>query len=626
MPYNDQRGATTAGLGLVFLMALLLLWGCASDSPQLSDDDRTARRAVYTDGEQVDNFALLDADGDFHELYRYGDAKAIVLYVQGNGCPIVRHGARDLGSVAQEFEPQGVRFFMINATGRDSRETVNREASEFSFPVPVLMDDERIVADSLSLNRTAEALVIDPATWRIVYRGRINDRVNYEAQKPAATQTDLANALTDVLASRPVARPDVPSPGCALASKKDPVPTYTADVAPVLAQNCVMCHREGGIAPWAMTDFDTVRGWAPMIRQVVRTKRMPPWHADPHVSELRSDMSLAPEDARTLVRWVEEGAPRGGGDDPLANLQLAALDKWRLGEPDRVLELSAQTLPATGLVPYRYDYLEWEVDKDFWLEGLEFQPGNAAVLHHALGYVVPPGSDGYYNWVDGVMITYAPGNGAERSPAGAARFVPKGSKIFVELHYVTTGREEVDRSRLGLHLADSPPERVLRTTGAVDVKFVIEPGARNYRVTSDVEFDRPVVVHSLTPHMHYRGTDMTYTAVYPDGKREPLLSVPNYDFNWQRPYFLAEPRELPAGSHIEVSGTYDNSDQNRHNPNPDQWVRFGPQTTDEMFIGYITYTYAEASDDRAHEDRANTLLWFPNPDGLGNGGAAAVVQ
>ena len=602
MQDNNRRRAGIVTGWLVVVSTTLLVLGCASAPPVLTDDERTERRALYTTGEQVENFALLDADGDFHELHRYGDAKAIVLYVQGNDCPIVRHGASDLRKVEEEFGAQGVQFFMINATGRDKREAV------------------------LALTRTGEALVIDPASWRIVYRGRINDRVNYEAQKPEATQNDLANALNDVLATRPVKRPDVPSPGCALASKPAPVPTYIADVAPVLERNCVGCHREGGIGPWSMTNYDTVRGWAPMIRQVVRTKRMPPWHADSHVGEFRQDMSLPPEDARTLVRWAEAGAPRGEGEDPLANLQLAALDEWRLGQPDRVLELSAQEIPATGLLPYRYDYLELEVDEDLWIEGVEFQPGNPAVLHHALGYVVPPDSDGLYNWVDGVMISYAPGNGAEFAPPEVARFVPKGSRVFVELHYVTTGREEVDRSRVGFHLSDNRPERVLRTTGAVDVFFEIPPGARNFQVASEVEFDRPVVLHSLTPHMHYRGTDMQYTAVYPDGRRETLLSVPNYDFNWQRPYLLAEPRALPAGSRVEVTGTYDNSAQNRFNPNPEKWLRFGPMTTDEMFIGYIAYTYADAADDLAHQDRNNPVLWFPVPDGKGNGGAAAALR
>lgn len=623
MPYKNKRPSGIAAIWMAMAMTLLIVWGCSSAPPMLSEDERTARRAVYTDGERVENFALLDAQGNFHELHRYGDAKAIVLYVQGNGCPIVRHGATDYRKVAEEFGPEGVRFFMINATGRDSREEIRREAEEFRFPTPVLVDEQRIVSDALELNRTAEVLVIEPASWRVVYRGRINDRMHYEAQKPEATENDLANALNDVLAARPVARSDVPSPGCAIASKPVPTPTYTADIAPILERNCVMCHREGGAAPWAMTGYDMVRGWAPMIRQVVRTKRMPPWHADPHVGDdLRGDLSLPSEDARALVDWAEAGAPRGEGEDPLAQLELAPLQEWRLGPPDQVVTLDEQRIPATGLVPYRYAYLELELDEDLWINGIEFQPGNPAVLHHALGYVVPPGADDY-NWVDGVMITYAPGNGQELAPSGSARFVPKGSKVFLELHYVTTGREELDQSRVGLHFADEPPERVFRTTGGFDLFFEIPPGARNFEVANEVTFDEPVVVYSLTPHMHYRGDSMEYVVVYPDGRREPLLSVPNYDFNWQRPYQLEEPKPLPAGSRIEVSGTFDNSAQNRFNPNPNQWLRFGPQTKDEMFIGYITYTYANAADDRAHSDRDHPLLWFPVPDGKGNGGAAA---
>ena len=297
----------------------------------------------------ADDFGLYDQNGEFHTLYEHSDASAIVLFVQGNGCPIVRNAMHDLNAIRGEYAPKGVRFLMLNANLQDDRENVREEANAFSIDYPILIDEAQLVAESLDLHRTAEALVIDPKTWRILYRGPIDDRLNYEAQKPSASNHYLADALTAHLKGEEIAVKAVASPGCLIAlpgkdREQHKQISYARQVAPILQNNCVPCHQTGGIAPFDMTDYKEVAGWSPMMREVVRTRRMPPWHADPHIGTFSNDMSLTLQEEQTLVHWIEAGSPRGDGPDPLSENPTQATT-WAYGEPDLVIALETARNP-----------------------------------------------------------------------------------------------------------------------------------------------------------------------------------------------------------------------------------------------------------------------------------------
>ena len=345
-----------------------------------------------------------------------------------------------------------------------------------------------------------------------------------------------------------------------------------------------------------MTDHAAVAGWSAMIREVLATRRMPPFAADPEVTELAHDGSLRPGEAATLAAWIDAGSPRGDGDDPLVARPFAPPPPWPEGEPDVVIEFPEQTLPATGEIPY----VEFEVDvptgRDLWVRAVHVRPGNPKVLHHALIYVNPPGLSPAEaqldrRWVTGVFGVYAPGKGANIYPPGSATLVEDGSTLSVQLHYTPTGRPETDRSRMGLYLSREPPSRHYRVRGLIDTKFVIPPGARDHLVIGSHHFTEDVLVHGYYPHMHYRGHSLRYDAHYPDGRIEPLLSVPRYRFNWQFSYTLAEPLRLPAGTTVVASARFDNSRWNPDNPDPGARVRFGRQSTDEMMLAYVMYTH-----------------------------------
>ena len=548
--------------------------------------------------EIVEDFGLHDQDGAFHSLYYYSDAAAIVLYVQGNGCPIVRNGVTSLDAIRDEYASQGVVFLMLNANPQDDRDSVAEEARAYGMNYPILVDETQLVASSLGVLRTAEAIVIRPANWEIVYRGPIDDRLDYEAQKVEAGGTYLADALAATVSGRAPTTARVAPRGClvALPAADGAAPTYTGRVAEILDERCLPCHVADGIGPFAIESYEDARGWAPMIREVVRTRRMPPWHADPHVGVFANDGSLTVEETQAIVRWAEAGAPRGDGPDALVDAARVA-PSWQLGEPDLIVTIPEQDVPATGIIDYRYLEIPAPNDRDVWVRGVQVLPGSYAATHHVLvsidypeGFPAPWEAES--RWLDRVFAAYAPGADAEAFPDGSGRVLPAGSTLIFQLHYTATGRPETDASRLGIYLSDEAPDTEYLFTGPVNGDIELPPGAKSYEASAERVFDVDTTLHGMFPHMHFRGKSFTYEAEYPDGTTELLLSTPNYSFNWQRAYMLEEPKTLPAGTKIVCRAVFDNSAQNKFNPDPTQTVTWGDQSFDEMLIGYMTVTQA----------------------------------
>lgn len=581
----------------------------------------------------VDNFACLDQHGAFQRLSRHADARLVVLYVFQDDCPIVRHNAGTLKELMAEFEPRGVRFLGLDPAPQDTRASVAAEAEELGLTLPILLDDTQCVAEMLALTRTAEALVVSTKDWNLRWRGPLDDRMDYGAQKPAAERHHLRDALTALLADgTPPEAP--PAKGCALTYLQPSAShavEYVRDVAPLLARSCVPCHRPGGIGPWAMNGYEKVRGFGAMVRDVLLTRRMSPWQVDPAYGHFRTDFALTPADVRTLVHWVERGAPRGEGEDLLAQ-QAAPTPEWPLGPPDLIVELPEQQIPATGRIPYRKYSVTLDLPEARWVRAVDLRPSNPAVLHHGFAFVrgqqeaevlrdhferLPPaGQKKMLAWLaenggtpenpppaalkyfekrafQGIRTffsKYTPGEGLEQFPPGTGKLLPAHATLSFQMHYTSNGAATSDRPRLGLYFHAQPPERELEVTTAVNLTFVLPPGARSVEVRGERKFDHAFVLHAVSPHMHYRGRSMRYTAVFPDGTSEVLFSLPEYQFDWQTNYVLAEPRCFPAGTVLVCDATFDNSPMNEFNPDPAATVKFGPRTEDEMFVGYAIYT------------------------------------
>ncbi|HUF62865.1 MAG TPA: redoxin domain-containing protein [Verrucomicrobiales bacterium] len=542
----------------------------------------------------IDNFALLDHRGKSHELDYYLRAegiRGIVLFVQGNGCPLVRKRIPELQRLRAAYEPRGILFAMLNANPQDGRDEVAEEAERFQIDVPILMDEAQLAAGMLGVQRTAEAFLISAGSKEIVFRGPIDDRLGYQSEKPQAEREFLREALDAFLAGEPVEPAEVDAPGCLIAMPEaGPAISYAGRIAPVLLENCVRCHVEGGIGPFALSSYAKVRGWSKMIREVLLTRQMPPWQADPHHGDFANGRSLHPEEQAALVHWIDAGCPRGDGPDPLAGREPSH-NRWALGEPDALIDIGEQHIPAEGILDYRYAMVESPFQEDTWISAVDVKPGNPSVLHHVIASIYVKDDKG--EWTGRRHLAgYAPGMGASKCPQGSGILVPGGAHFRFQLHYTVSGREETDRSQLALYTADGPLEREYHTGVAIHSRFRIPPGAMEYEQMKENAIQRDILLYAMNPHMHFRGKWMCYEAHYGDGRVETLLSVPNYNFNWQRDYELAEPKRLPAGTKLVVRGAWDNSPMNLHNPDPNRAVGWGEQTFDEMF--FASYRFVDA--------------------------------
>jgi len=573
---------------------------------------------ALTPGERVDNFRLLDQRGASHELYYLSDAKAVVIMVHGNGCPIVRNALPTLRELRGRYQRRGVEFLLINSNLQDDRDAIVQESAEFDIDFPILVDDLQLIGESLDVTRTGDVFLIDPKTWTLVYRGPIDDRLSYGSQRPTANRRYLLDALDALLAGRPVEVTTAEAPGCLVdfpardhrASHAHI--SYADQIAPLLVERCVACHRPGGIGPWAMTSYEKVRGFAPMIREVVRTKRMPPWHADPHYGAFVGDRSLSAEEGKMLVHWVEAGAPRGNGPDPLASLERT-WSEWTLGKPDLIIEIPAFQVPATGVVDYKYPRVTNPLGRDVWVRGIEIIPGDRSVVHHVLAGIDDPADSASRNTAEqiGQLGGYAPGKPVLPYPPDTGVLLREGASFRFQMHYTPNGKASTDVTRVGYYFSEQAPKYPLRVKMLANYSLNIPPDTKAYTDSVEYLFDRDVVVYSLMPHAHLRGKAAKFTARYPDGRAEILLSVPKYDFNWQTTYLLKSPKPLPAGTRLVFDMTWDNSRQNPANPDPTRAVGWGDQTWDEMNAGWVRYRYADESahaSQPAHDTAEATVL------------------
>src|SRR5262245_2624810 len=384
-------------------------------------------------------------------------------------------------------------------------------------------------------------------------------------------------------------------------------PTFHADVEPILQRRCQTCHRPGDIAPMSLMTYAEVRPWAKAIRSAVVQKKMPPWFADPAHGVYRNDPSLSKPELDTLIEWVDAGAPQGDPKD--APRPLEFVDGWRIGRPDVVIEIPKPfNVPASGVVPYQYISVPTGFTEDKWVEAIEVRPSNRKVVHHINASASPGGSTApsadfrtsdleqqllksgreVPEFAEGELLqTFVPGGAPPMLKKGQAKLIKAGSNINFQLHYTPTGEPEQDQSRIAFIFAKEPPTERIKSILVYNRTFAIPAGASKHPVVARAVVERDVRLVSMLPHMHLRGSDFEVRLTYPSGETETVLRVPKYDFNWQINYYLESPKLLRKGTIIEVSGHFDNSLNNRHNPNANAEVRYGEQTWEEMLNGFM---------------------------------------
>ena len=407
--------------------------------------------------------------------------------------------------------------------------------------------------------------------------------------------------------------------GVALAADAQPLATFDRDILPILQRNCQSCHRPGEIGPMPLLTYDGVRPWAKSIKSAVLTRKMPPWFADPKYGHFANDRRLSDGDIARISAWVDAGAPEGDAKDKPAPVTWT--EGWNI-KPDVVIAMpKPYKVPATGVIEYTYFVIPHPFQQDTWVLDGEVRPGNRSVVHHASVHVRPPGSEWLKDAEPGEpyvppktapgevpkdaqgrpvdvsnewLLGYVPGVHGEyfdvhHDPAHrAAKLIPAGSDLVFEMHYTPNGKTAAeDLTKVGFVLAKQPPQRRLLTLPVANTEFAIPPGDANHPGHAEAVFDKPVELLYSQPHMHLRGKDMNIRLVYPTGESAMLVSVPHFDFGWQLVYYEDKPIPIPKGTRIELDAHWDNSANNRYNPDPAATIHWGDQTWDEMIFAWV---------------------------------------
>jgi hypothetical protein len=580
------------------LAALALLAGASALALAACSGPQTA--ATPLAGNTVDNFMLVDQNGLANTLKYNKKASAIVLVTQVNGDEGARAAAKSAQALQAKYPTAEIK--LINSSAGDDREAILKETTEQGITLPVLDDEFQLIGDHLGFTYAGEAIAIDPKTWKVAYHG------------PVDGKTALDAALAEMTAGKPVTVAEVAGKGAAIdfadrAKKAEFVNiSYEKEVAPILLDKCVDCHQPGGIGTWQMTNYEMVKGFAPMIREAIRVDRMPPYDVDRHVGAYANDENLTEQETKTLIHWIEAGAPRGEGEDPLLKGVTARPD-WPLGEPDLVVDIPSYKIPASGIVDYQVPVVASPLKEGKWLKATTFKAGQRQGVHHILaGWIpkMPAKGDNGFDW-DITMGGYAVGSESNLAPENWGTWIPAGGAINFQMHYTPFGKEVEDTSKIGFYFMDEAPELVKRQIVIADPTLTIQPNTSRHHERAYVQFPAAVQIFAAQPHAHYRGYASKITAVLPDGKEQVILNMPKYDFNWQREYIFKDLIDLPAGTKLVADYWYDNSDLNPANPDPNKLVEWGDQSFEEMLFTGVQYRFVDETAANRRDDLAKAL-------------------
>jgi peroxiredoxin len=575
----------------ILVLVLAILGTCFASPAVTANPPEPAKSQL---GRTIQDFTLRDIQGKERSLSEF-QSKAIAIVFLGTDCPLAKLYAPRLQAIHARFRDQQVSLIAINSNTQDSLSKVAAHARSHGLTFPVLKDLDQKVADAFGAERTPEVFLLDRD--RIIrYHGRIDDQYSVGSQRPKPTREDLVVALEQLLAGETITVAATEAPGCHLGREARKTPsgdiTYHKHVAPILNQRCVSCHRDGEIAPFPLGRFEDLQGWGPTIAEVVSNRRMPPWNANPEFGHFRNDARLTDVERTTLLTWIENGMPAGDPADSPPPTRFT--NGWRIPEPDKVIAIreTPVDIPAEGTIAYQYFEVDPGFSEDKYVYAAEARPDNRAVVHHIIAFIKAPGDDDFRR--RGILVGYAPGSLAMHYTGGLVKQIPAGSKLVFEMHYTANGSPQKDRSYIGLKFLDKSQVTKIVQNGAVMThQFEIPPHAANHPVRKEQTIPRDALLLSLTPHMHVRGKSFRYEATYPDGRREVLLDVPRYDFNWQLSYAFAEPKRLPRGTRLTCEAVYDNSADNLANPDPTKPVRWGDQSWEEMMIGFFDAVAAD---------------------------------
>ncbi len=546
-------------------------------------------------------------DGAVVRLSELEQAKAVVFVTLSSRCPAVPRYAPRLNALYEEFHPKGVVFYGIYPEADETLEGVRAHAQRLGLKFPVVRQGAVALARALNATNVPQAFVLN-SKREVVYAGAIDSVIKREVGQ----HQYLREALNAVLAGKPVPQPRTQAVGCFLTlpeTEIEPLPpqvTFAEHIAPILYQKCATCHHPGDIGPFPLLTYNDAKRWAKEIKYYTERRLMPPWKPTPGFGKFKNENYLTDEEIALIARWVDSGAP--AGDLSRAPKPPKFHKGWYYGEPDLVVEMpEPYELDGTGGDEYRYFVIPVELPENKVIVGIDIQPGNREVVHHANMFVDISGQarrldeadpkPGYANFGGPGFIPlmmlggWVPGMRPIMLDSGYAAVLPRKFDLVMQIHYFKRGKRATDRTKVGLYLADRTEQtKPVQLVVIGNTNIRIPPGEKDYRIHArwTTPRDRTVYALGIMAHMHLiaRGTEVV--AKTPDGRTIPLLQIKDYDFNWQQAYFYQEPIPLPPGTVIECVGWYDNSSDNPNNPsNPPREVRYGEGTYDEMFYIFL---------------------------------------
>ena len=566
----------------VFL-TLVLAAGPAAVAPQHAGVGRLAP-----------DLAAATLAGQPFRLAAFAAGRPVVVAVTSTSCPVSRKYVPEFGRLANSHP--GVGFVFVNPIPADGRDDMAKAAAELGGIY--LPDPTGVLAKALGATSTADVFVLD-AKRTVVYRGAVDDRYGPGFSKDAATKRYLADALAAVTAGRPVAVPATTALGCDLdlfaAPPGERPATYHDRISRIVQRHCLECHRAGGVGPFPLETRDQLLAHKGMVKRVVADGRMPPWFAAG--GHWANDPSLTAADKAALLAWLAAGGPEGDPADAPTPRQFPE-GEWVIGKPDAVYQIPKPfKVKAEGTMPYQVADVETGLTEDRWVQGFEVRPTAAAVVHHVLVFALAPGEGrGVLGRAAqaaeerrGFFATYVPGNASQVYPDGFAKKLAAGSRLRFQIHYTPNGTAASDQVRVGVRWAKGPPAHELKVTGLANPRLRIPAGAAAHEETAQIRLPFEAVVTAFMPHLHVRGAACKYELTPAGGDRRAVLDIPRYDFNWQLRYQPAEPLRVRRGDTLKFTAVYDNSAGNPANPDPTKEVRWGPQTSDEMLLGYVEY-------------------------------------
>jgi hypothetical protein len=581
------RGVLGNLLFVAFLLGLLGLPSvlAAKDQP----------KAVALGQKLSRSHALRDVRGNRQPLHDFTGHKALVIAFVGTECPVANLYLPELIQLERKYRSQAVQFLAVYANASEDLDQVAAHAYDRDTPFPVLKDVGQKLADSLGVTRIPTVAVLD-RDHVLRYRGRVDDRYGVAGRRMKATRHDLAQAIDEVIAGKKVTIAETETDGCLVDRGRKAQPpsrvTFSKHVAPILQARCQACHRPEQAAPFSLVSYEDAVKHGRMIKEVTRMRRMPPWHADPRYGHFTNERRLARQEIATLAAWVDGGMLEGDNKD--LPKPVAWAKGWALGKPDLVYPMPETfAVPATGVLPYKHCIIDTKFTEDKWITTAECQPGSPGVVHHIVAYILREGGRRSRTPGGGmsVLVGWAPGDLGLVCPPDTALRIPKGSRLRLEMHYTPNGTAVKDRSSIGITFAKKPPRFELYMNEFANMGIAVPPHDPHYKAEAVLRLPADARIISFVPHMHWRGKDYRYEAIYPDGKRTTLLSVPRWDFNWQSVYRLKEPLKLPKGTRLHAVAHWDNSKNNPLNPDPTKTVYFGLQSWEEMMVGWVSYVW-----------------------------------